>query len=569
MKLTIRHMTLSFILLVILSALIYRVVTLHVFEKGFLRNQGEARTVRMVVSPPYRGMITDRNGEPLAISTPVDSIWLNPKEFDPNHPQVLALSNSLDLSLEDLLQKVERNKNKEFVYLQRHIAPQKAEEIKALSIAGVYLKPEYRRYYPAGEVTAHVLGFTDLDDKGKEGLEMVFDKWLSGTPGSKKIIRDRLNREVQIIEGLKDMESGRDIMLSLDNRLQYLAYRELKAAVLESNAVAGSVVVLDVETGEILAMVNQPSFNPNLRIKIRSDDGRYRNRAVTDMFEPGSVMKTFSVVSALQNGSFTPATMVDTSPGWMMVGGRKVREDKEKNFGMINIATVLQKSSNVGVTKLTLALPPQRLWQTYCGLGFGKQTGSGFPGESSGTLGKPETTGPFVLATMAFGYAMSVTPLQLAQAYAVLANGVKRPVSFLKQKEVPMGEQVIDARVARQVVDMLTAVVEQGSGRKAQVLGYQTAGKTGTTRKLNPAGGYLEDNHVAIFAGLAPATRPRFAIVVVIDDPKGKLYYGSQLAAPVFSKIAAGALRLFNIPPDVIDNEHLRVATFNEASLLE
>lgn len=567
-KFSFRYSLLVTALLSVVVALGWRVISLHVFEQDFLRHQGEARTVRVVSTPPYRGMITDRNGEPLAISTPVDSIWLNPKEFTMEHPHLLSLASLLDLSLDQLLEKVNRNTNREFVYLQRHVTPQLAEQVKALEVPGIHLKPEYRRYYPAAEVTAHVLGFTDIDDHGQEGLEFAFNDWLTGTAGSKKVIKDRRGREVQILEGIQDMHSGQDVVLSLDQRLQYLAYRELKASILENNAAAGSAVILDVHTGEILAMVNQPSFNPNLRLKLPLD-GRFRNRAVTDVMEPGSVIKTFSVASALQNGQVTPTTMVDTSPGWMMVGGHPVREDKQKNFGAIDVATILKKSSNVGVTKLTLALPSESLWQTYRNLGFGTATGCNFPGEASGTLVKPAKNSSFMLATLAFGYGMNVTPLQIAQAYAVLgAGGNKHPVTFLKQPEKPKAEQVLDPVVARQVVDMLAQVVTEGSGTKAKVLGYQMAGKTGTVRKINPAGGYLEDSHLAVFAGLAPASQPRFAIVVVIDDPKTNrnVYYGSQVAAPVFSKIAAGAMRIFNIAPDVVDSKNLRVAQFEDGA---
>lgn len=566
MKWVNRFVCLGFLLFAVVAGLVWRMVTLQIFEQGFLRNQGEARTVRVVGIPPYRGMVTDRNGEPLAISTPVNSVWLNPKEFDSEHPQLLALASVLDISLEQLFDKVNasRQSGREFVYLQRHITPKIAEHIQELEVPGIHLKPEYRRYYPAGEVTAHVVGFTDIDDQGQEGLELAFDGWLKGAHGTKKVLRDRRGREVQTLEGLQEMRSGQDVALSLDQRLQYLAYRELKAAVIASKAVAGTAVVLDVHTGEILAMVNQPSFNPNLRVKLRTD-GRYRNRAVTDTLEPGSVLKTFSVVSALQHGRVTPDTLVDTAPGWMTIGGHKVQEIKNKNFGLIDVATILQKSSNVGVSKLTLSLPPERLWETYTSVGFGASTGSGFPGESGGVLVKPPKQGSFVLATMSFGYGVSVTPLQLAQAYAALgANGVRRPPTFLKQTSIPIGEQVIDANVARQVVDMLAGVVEHGGGAKAKVVGYRVAGKTGTARKVSQTGGYEENSHVALFAGLAPAINPRFAIVVMIDDPKGNLYYGSELAAPVFSKIASGALRLFNITPDAMDAQHFRVARVKE-----
>jgi cell division protein FtsI (penicillin-binding protein 3) len=558
-----RYILISTALLVAISGMAWRVVSLQVFEKSFLRDQGDARTVRVVGTPAYRGIISDRNGEPLAISTPVNSVWLNPKEFQIDHPQLLALAAVLDVSLEQIVEKVTKNSNREFVYLQRHISPVVAEQIKKLEIAGVHLKPEYRRFYPAGEVVSHVVGFTDIDEKGQEGLEKAFDDWLQGRKGSKKVVQDRLGREIQILEGLREMRSGQNVILSMDQRLQYLAYRELKAAVTAHQAAAGSAVVIDVQTGEVLAMVNQPSFNPNLRIKCRAEGG-YRNRAVVDKLEPGSVIKPFSVVNALQNGAVTPSTIVDTSPGWMTVGGHVVREDKNKNFGMLDVAGILKTSSNVGVSKLTLSLPPECLWETYVRLGFGTATGSGFPGESSGTLNRPPKKGSFVLATMAFGYGLSVTPLQLAQAYATLgAGGVKRPMTFLKQLEIPAGEQVIDPIVARQVVDMLATVVEQGSGAKAKVVGYRTAGKTGTVRKISASGAYTNEKHVSVFAGLAPASHPRFAIVVVVDDPKG-VYYGSQVTAPIFSKIAAGALRLFNIPPDMIDNQNLRVASANE-----
>lgn len=555
--------SLTFILLI--GGLTWRVLSLHIFEYDFLRRQGEVRTVRVVATPPYRGMITDRNGEPLAISTPVDSVWINPKEFDPEHPNVLALAAELDLSLNQVLEKVTQNKNRDFVYLQRHIRPESSQHLKSLAVPGIHLKSEYRRFYPAAEVTAQILGFTDIDDQGQEGLELAFNHWLAGEGGAKRIIRDRRNREVQILEGIKEMRSGQDLVLSIDQRLQYLAYRELKSVVNSSNAIGGTAVVLDVLTGEVLAMVNQPSFNPNTRVKLKSDE-RIRNRAVTDVFEPGSVLKTFSVVSALQYGRYSPTSLVDTAPGWMNIGKNTVREDNNKNFGVIDIATILQKSSNIGVTKLTLSLPPERLLQTYNSLGFGSTTGSGFPGESAGQLVTPPKHASFVLATLAFGYGMNVTALQLAEAYAVLgAEGVKRPVSFIKHTEsVAAGERVIEPAIARQVVDMLAGVVQHGSGAKAQVVGYQTAGKTGTARKVAATGGYLKDSHIAVFAGLAPASNPRFAIVVMVDDPKvsGEYgYYGSVLAAPVFSKIAAGALRLFNVPPDQVDPQKLRVAT--------
>lgn len=559
-----RYRLLSYVLLLMVLGLAWRVVTLQVFDQRFLRTQGDARTIRVTTIPAYRGMITDRHGEPVAISTPIESVWLNPKEFDIEHTHLLTLASVLDISLEQLLEKVRQNKGREFVYLQRHVAPEISQHIQHLSVPGVYLKSEYKRYYPAGEVMSHILGFTDVDDHGQEGLELAYEQWLGGVAGAKRVIRDRMGREVQILAGLKAMHPGQDVALSIDQRLQYLAYRELKAAVSAHQATAGAAVVLNVHTGEILAMVNQPSFNPNVRIKMCTD-GRYRNRAVTDVFEPGSVIKTFSVTNALVHGLVTPTSMVDTSPGWMTVGRNVVHEDKYKNYGLIDVATILKKSSNVGVSKLTLSLPSENLYGLYSQLGFGSATGSGFPGESSGSLSASIKSGSFMLATLSFGYGMSVTPLQLAQAYAVLgADGVKHPVTFLKQQkgvEGAGGEQILDPVIARQVVDMLASNVDAGGGTNAKVLGYRIAGKSGTSRKISQ-GVYQKDRHIAVFAGVAPASNPQFAIVVMVDDPKakGSVYYGGQVAAPVFSKIAAGALRLFNIPSDTDDARSLRVA---------
>jgi cell division protein FtsI (penicillin-binding protein 3) len=567
MKFKARYIFMGIVFLLVLSGLTWRVVNLHVFEKKFLQNEGDRRTIRMVGTPAHRGMILDRNGEPLAISTPVNSVWLNPKEFNPEDPQLLALAAALDISLDQLRNKVTRNRGKEFVYLERHVSPNVAEQVKRLEIPGIHLKPEYRRFYPAGEVAAHVVGFTDLDDQGKEGLELALENALAGSKGRKKVVKDRQGHEVQILEDLQEMQSGQDVVLSVDQRLQYLAYRELKAAVASSKAKAGSAIVLDVQTGEILAMVNQPSFNPNIRIKPQ-DTARCRNRAVTDKFEAGSVMKTFSVVNAMQHSQVTAETLINTSPGRIMIGKNVVKEIDDKNLGVLSVAEVLKTSSNIGVAKLTLSLPAKNLVDTYAKFGFGTTTGSGFPGESSGTLHAPPKDGSFVLATMAFGYAMSVTPLQLAQAYAVLgAGGVKRTPTFLKQSDIPSGEEVIDHVVAKQTMDMLSGIVDHGGGAKAKVVGYRTAGKTGTSRKLAASGGYDKHSHVAVFAGLAPASHPRFAIVVVVDDPKAGLYYGSQVAAPLFSKIAAGALRLFNVPPDMVDNQKLRVAQANKNEL--
>jgi len=556
-KYSIRLGFMGSILLTALMGLTWRVIDLQVFEKKFLTSQGNARTMRVVTTAPYRGMITDRNGEPLAISTPVDSVWVNPKEFDNTPQKIQQLARILEISEAQLLKRLQKNAEREFLFLKRHVSPEISDKVRKVEMNGVHLKSEYRRYYPAGEVTAQVLGFTNLDGQGQEGLELTYNEHLKGSPGSKRIIRDRRGRQVEYIEALKDMRSGQNVTLSLDQRLQYLAYRELKEAVSAHRAAAGSAVVLDVETGEILAMVNQPSYNPNLRIRHRDDS--FRNRAVTDVFEPGSVIKTFSVLSALQHGRVTPATLIDTSPGWLNIGGKFVREDKNKNHGVIDIATIMKKSSNVGVTKLTLSLPPEKLWDTYVRVGFGKVTGSGFPGESAGNIIRPHKNSPFVLATMAFGYGLTVTPLQLAQAYAIIgAEGVRHSAQFLKVEKPTSSEQIIDPATAEQLIDMLTGVVEQ-PGSNAKVVGYHVAGKTGTARKASK-NGYSPNEHLSVFAGLIPAKNPRFSIVVMIDKPQGGVYYGNLVAAPIFSKIASGAVRLFNIAPDILEPAGFHVA---------
>ncbi len=564
-----RYRFICFALILAVSGLVVRVVRLQLLDSSFLCAQGNMRTVRVVPTPAYRGVITDRHGEPLAISTPVASVWVNPKIFDKDSKGLSALSSILAIKQKVLLDKVAINKHKNFVYLKRHITPAMADQIKLLAVPGVYLKPEFRRYYPTAEVSGHLVGFTDLDGHGKEGLELALEDFLAGVEGSQKIIRNRRGSEVKILDELRISRSGENVQLSIDQRLQYLAYRQLKASVAAHRAVGGSAVVLDVQTGEVLAMVNQPSFNPNTRVRLQKDD-RYRNRAVTDALELGSVMKTFSVLSALQYGKLSPTTLIDTSPGQLMIGKHTVREINHRNFGLIDLTGILRTSSNVGIAKIALSMPSDCLWKTYQKMGFGQSTHSGFPGESAGILRQPPQKPSFVLATMAFGYAMTATPLQLAQAYAIIgSHGVKRPISFLKQSKAPSGEQVIDPLAARQVLKMLASVVDEGKGVKAKVVGYDIAGKSGTTRKVAAGGGYNANSHVAIFAGLAPARDPRFAIVVMIDDPKGADYYGSQIAAPLFSKIAAGALHIFGIPPETVDHENLRVARVDETSFRE
>lgn len=538
-----------------------RLSYLHVVKHEFLRTQGEARTKRAVKISAYRGMIKDRNGESLAISTPVDSVWINPKEVNIGDPKLKSLAKILDLSSKDVHDKVRHyaNLNKEFVYLRRHIEPKVAQRIKELDIQGVHLLPEYRRYYPSGEVTSQIVGITNVDDIGLEGLEFAYNSWLQGKPGKKVVERDRLGREVESLGSITEVQPGNDLTLSLDSRLQYLAYKAVKAAVTQHKAISGSAVVLDVKTGEILAMVNDPSFNPNKRTRDQKHT-YHKNAAVTDAFEPGSVLKTFSMASVLEKTKVNPNLMIDTRPGYLKLHGGIVRED-HYHGRPIEFAAILKESSNIGITKLVLNIKPQDLVDTYTRLGFGEVTDSGFPGENPGYITNPKPDQTFVQATMSFGYAISVTPLQLAQAYAIIgAGGIKRPVSFIKVEGETEGVRVLKAGVARQVLDLLSAAADHDRSN-ARVAGYRIAGKTGTARKLSKDGYYDRKRHRAMFGGLAPAINPRVAIVVAIDEPRDGNCYGNQVAAPVFSRIASGALRLFKVAPDLLDTHGVHVAS--------
>lgn len=558
-KITTRYLILLITIVSMFGAVAARLGYLHVVKHDFLRAQGEARTKREVKIAAYRGMIKDRNGESLAISTPVDSVWVNPQEIDLQNPQVKSLAKLLGTTVNKMQAKINPHvgTNKEFVYLKRHLEPKISKRIQELQIRGVHLLPEYRRYYPAGEITASVLGITNVDHVGLEGLEFAYNSWLQGTPGKRIVLRDRLGREVESLGSVPEVP-GNDLTLSLDSRLQYLAYKALKNAVTKHQAISGSAVVLDVKTGEVLAMVNDPSFNPNKRNEKRT---HYRNRAVTDAFEPGSVLKTFSMASVLERTKINPNMLIDVRPGYIKLPGGVVRED-HYNGPSLEFASILKESSNIGITKLVLNIKPQDLVDTYTRLGFGEVTGSGFPGENPGYVTNPRPEQTFVQATMSFGYAITTTPLQLAQAYAIIgAGGIKRPVSFLKvtgEEQVP-GVRVLKAGVARQVLDLLSVAVDHNRSN-ARVSGYRVAGKTGTARKVGK-NGYDKTKHRAMFGGLAPAINPRIAIVVAIDEPRDGEIYGNQVAAPVFSRIASGALRLFKIAPDLLDTHGVHVAS--------
>ena len=531
------------------ASLVARAVHLQVFNKDFLNQQADTRHLRTERITAHRGMITDRNGEPLAISTPVDSIWANPKELAPAVDRVPQLARLLGIDPQQLIRRVTRSMDKEFLYLKRHLSPEQAQLVLDLKLPGVNVQREYRRYYPAGEVTGHLVGFTDIDDAGQEGLELAFNHWLAGESGAKRVLKDRLGRSVENVESIRPPHHGKDLQTSIDLRIQYLAYRTLKAAIRQHNAESGSIVILDVKTGEVLAIVNQPTYNPNDRSQFSA--ARYRNRAITDIFEPGSSIKPLIVAAALESGEYRPSSIVDTAPGFVVVGPKTIEDSR--NLGRISLTTILARSSNVGVTKLAMSLEPDQLWNTMTRFGLGTLTSSGFPGESAGLLTHFNHWRPISQATLAYGYGVSVTPLQLAQAYSVLgSDGVFRPVSLVALDAPAEGEQVLAADSAAAVRRMLEAVVAPGgTGTKAAVTGYRIAGKTGTAWKF-AAGGYSEDKYISIFAGLAPASDPRLAAVVVIDEPTGELYYGSDVAAPVFSDVVSESLRLLAIPPDAM-----------------
>jgi cell division protein FtsI (penicillin-binding protein 3) len=554
------------IMLVLLIAgagvLAARAVDLQLMSHGFLAGQGDARYSRVAEISAHRGTITDRYGEPLAVSTPVDSVWVNPQELSQAADQIKILARALKREPQSLARRVSSNLDREFLYLARHLQPEQAAKIRALGIPGVYLLREYRRYYPAGEVTGHVLGFTSIDDSGQEGLELAYDHWLAGEDGAKRVIQDRYGRIVENVESIRAARPGKDLILSVDLRIQYLAYRELKRALLEHRARSGSLVVLDIATGEVLAMVNQPAFNPNDREQLAA--GRYRNRAATDIFEPGSSIKPFVVAAALASGRFHERSVVDTAPGFVKVG-IKVIEDKH-NLGAIDLATVLAKSSNVAMAKMALSLDPQQIWSTLDALGFGQVTTSGYPGESAGLLSNHTHWRPIGIATLSYGYGMSVTPLQLAHAYATLgAGGIQRPVTFLRTDGEVAGERVLDARVSRELIRLLESVITPaGTGTRAALSGYRVAGKTGTAWK-STTGGYSTDKYMAVFAGVVPASAPRLAAMVIIDEPGGTQYYGGDVAAPVFAAVMAGALRLMAIAPD--DLRRIPEATLAQAEV--
>jgi cell division protein FtsI (penicillin-binding protein 3) len=534
---------LLFLLLAV--ALVGRALKLQVIEKDFLQHQADIRHMRVIPMSAHRGKILDRNGDAVAISTPVQSAWINPSEFEASLGQKKVLAKLLSIS-GSKIDRVSSDRRKSFVYLKRRISPALAEQVAALDLQGLYFQTEYRRYYPAGEVAAQLVGFTDIDDVGQEGLELAYESWLDGDDGSKRVVRDGKRRIIEDVELIQSAEAGKDLVLSIDLDMQYLAYRELKAAVKMHQAKSGSLVLLNVQTGEVLAMVSQPSFNPNSSDK----RGSRRNRAVTDVSEPGSTVKPFAVACGLENGVVNANSTIDTSPGYYTIGRHRISDHGES--GLLSVSRILEKSSNVGVSKIALKLKPSQLWGCYDQLGFGRVTAVGFPGEASGRLPDYSRWHKIEQATMSFGYGLSVSTLQLARAYAALANGGKLPeVTFLKRSEQVVGEKVFSESIVKPLQLMLEKVVgNKGTAPLAKVNGYRVAGKTGTVKKAG-AGGYSDDRYQTLFAGFAPVSNPQLAMAIMIDDPAGEKYYGGTVAAPVFSKVMAGVLRLSGSKPDL------------------
>lgn len=536
----------AFILLSFLG-LVVRAIYLQGMHNDFLQQKGEARYSRVIEISAHRGMITDRHGEPLAISTPVESVWASPRGMDATPGQLKKLANLIRMDVAEVRKRISDPK-RDFVYLRRHLPPDITAKVVELNITGIFLKREFRRYYPTGELTAHMLGFTDIDDNGQEGIELGWQDTLAGKPGSRRVIKDRKGRIVEDVESILEPKPGQDIALSIDSKIQYLAYRELKQAVEINKAKAGEIVVLDTQTGEVLALANLPTFNPNNRIKINS--GRARNRVLTDVFEPGSTLKPFTVAAALEAGGINPDTIFQTAPGTLTIGKATIRDAHRQ--GPLTVEQVIQKSSNVGSAKIALTLPPQTLWEIFSRSGFGESTGSGFPGEVKGKLRPYQTWRPIEQATMSYGHGIAVNLLQLARAYTLFSEeGELKPVSLLKINTPAVGKQVISRKTALAVSKMLEMVVKPGgTAPLAQISGYRVAGKTGTSHKIEGKG-YAKNRYIATFVGYAPASKPRLIIAVMLDEPSAGRYYGGTVAAPVFRQVMAGALRILNVPHDV------------------
>jgi cell division protein FtsI (penicillin-binding protein 3) len=537
--------------LVLLGCILaWRIVMLQVVDRGFLQAQGDARAIRTVATRATRGVIFDRYGEPLAVSTPVVSIWANPKQVLASKADLSVLAKSLGMSTLALEKKINSKANKGFMYLKRQLPPAVAENVLALKYKGVYRERDYKRYYPSGEIAGHLVGFTGLDGTGQEGLELAFDKHLQSVDGSKQILKDLYGNTIKELKQITESAAGKDLQLSIDLRMQYSAYRTLKEAVAKANAQAGSIVLMDVHTGEVLALASQPAFNPNNRSQLKL--ASLRNRAITDAFEPGSTVKPFTILAALESGKYKPETIVDTNPGYIKVG-RKTLQDHHNN-GPMTVSEIIMKSSQVGITKVALSIEADTVREAFQRVGLGQSPGTGFPGEGVGVVPSRVKWLDIERATFAYGYGLSVTALQLAQAYQVIAaDGVMRRATLLKQSGPIAEEQVVDPQIAKQLQAMLAKVMsEGGTAASARTVGFSLAGKTGTAHKIGK-NGYQEDKYRSLFAGMAPAINPKVVGVVVIEDPKGGRYYGGEIAAPVFAGVMGDILPLLNTRPDILD----------------
>ncbi|EWC41050.1 penicillin-binding protein 2 [Pseudomonas stutzeri] len=537
------------LLALLVGAIVWRIVDLQVMDQGFLKGQGDARSVRHIPIPAHRGLITDRNGEPLAVSTPVTTLWGNPKELQAARARWPELARALGQDAASLSERLQSQASREFTYLVRGLTPEQGQEVLDLKIPGVYAQEEFRRFYPAGEVAAHVVGFTDIDDRGREGMELAYDEWLAGVPGKRQVLKDRRGRLIKDVQVVKNAKAGKAMALSIDLRLQYLAHSELRNVVHEYGAKAASLVMIDVKTGEILAMANQPTYNPNNRRNLQP--AAMRNRAMIDVFEPGSTVKPFSIAAALGTGKYQPDSVVNTLPGWMRIGRYTIRD--VSRGGLLTLTGILMKSSNVGISKIALDIGAEPVYAVMQQAGFGQDTGLGFPGERVGNLPNHRKWRDAETASLAYGYGLSVTAVQLAHAYAVLGNqGINVPLSLLRLDRAQDGVQVIDRQISGTVLQMLRAVVEEdgGGGARAKVPGYHVGGKSGTAKKISGTGGYTKDAYRSFFAGVAPLSNPRIAAVVVVDEPSKGQYYGGLVAAPVFGNVMARALRLMNVAPD-------------------
>lgn len=552
-----RFFAACFLFVFMASAVLVRLVQVQALPSQdygyeFLQGQGDARVIRNEIINAHRGVISDRNGEPLAVSTRVVTICADPKMLNQAKDQWPMLAKNLGMPLTELSSEAERYKDKGFMYLKRHLPPEEASKALALKVPGVFSRNEYQRFYPAYEVAAHVIGMTNIDGEGQEGIELAYNNWLRGIPGNKVIKKDLMGRVIEEVRLVKSAQPGNDLTLSLDMRLQYLAYRALKNAVTKHNAVSGSIVILDSRTSEVLAMVNQPSYNPNNRATITSAS-QLKNRAVTDQFEPGSTMKSLTTLAALESGRFGPRSKIDTSPGRMRLSGKTIHDPV--NYGELDLTRILTKSSQVGITKVALQLDPFYVREIFFRMGIGQTTGTGFPGETTGTLPSPKRWNDVQRATFAYGYGLDTTTLQLAQAYAVIANdGKKNPVSLLRLSDEDLAkrqsEQVVSAEHSRQVMRMLETVLSpDGTGKRAALEGYSAGGKTGTAHKSS-GGGYQVDEKFSVFVGVAPIQNPRIVVAIMVDEPRSGIYSGGEVSAPVFAAVADSALRILQVVPD-------------------